>query len=78
MSQYNKLSNIQYARFQILSVDLYFGLFWSAGIPTMRWLTRNYSILYHTVTQGPVACRCISAYLAIDRRKGSLVYDREE
>ncbi len=30
-----KLSDIQYARFQILPVDLYFGLFWSAGIPTM-------------------------------------------
>ncbi len=37
MSQYNKLSDIQYARFQILPVDLYFGLFWSAGIPTMFW-----------------------------------------
>ncbi len=36
MSQYNKLSNIQYARFQILHVDLHFGLYWSAGIPTMH------------------------------------------
>ncbi len=46
MSQYNKLSNIQYARFQILPVDLHFGLFWSAGIPTM----------YHTALQilGPI------------------------
>ncbi len=35
MSEYNKLSDIQYARFQILPVDLHFGLFWSAGIPTM-------------------------------------------
>ncbi len=35
MSQYNKLSHIQYATFQILPVDLHFGLFWSAGIPTM-------------------------------------------
>ncbi len=35
MSQYNKLSDIQYARFQILPVELHFGLFWSAGIPTM-------------------------------------------
>ncbi len=35
MSKYNKLSDIQYARFQILPVDLHFGLFWSAGIPTM-------------------------------------------
>ncbi len=35
MSQYNKLSDIQYARFQILPVNLHFGLFWSAGIPTM-------------------------------------------
>ncbi len=35
MSQYNKLSDIQYARFQILHVDLHFGLFWSADIPTM-------------------------------------------
>ncbi len=34
MSQYNKLSDIQYASFQILPVDLHFGLFWSAGIPT--------------------------------------------
>ncbi len=36
MSQYNKLSDIQYARFQILPMDLHFGLFWSAGIPTMH------------------------------------------
>ncbi len=35
MSQYNKLSDIQYVRFQTLPVDLHFGLFWSAGIPTM-------------------------------------------
>ncbi len=37
MSQCNKLFNIQYARFQILPVDLHFGLFWSAGISTMPW-----------------------------------------
>ncbi len=36
MSQYNKLSDIQYARFQILPVDLHVGQFWSAGIPTMN------------------------------------------
>ncbi len=36
MSLYNKLSDIQYARFQTLSVELHFGLFWSAGIPTMN------------------------------------------
>ncbi len=36
MSPYNKLSHIQYARFQILPVDIHFGLFWSAGIPTMQ------------------------------------------
>ncbi len=30
-----KLFDIQYARFQILHVDLHFGLFWSASIPTM-------------------------------------------
>ncbi len=35
MSQYNKLSDIQYSRFQMLPGDLHFGLFWSAGIPTM-------------------------------------------
>ncbi len=35
MSQYNKPSDIKYARFQILPVDLHFGLFWSTGIPTM-------------------------------------------
>ncbi len=35
MSQYNTLSDIQYARSQILPVDLRFGLFWSAGIPTL-------------------------------------------
>ncbi len=35
MSQYNKISDILYARFQILPVDLHFGLFWSAGIPHM-------------------------------------------
>ncbi len=27
MSQYNKLSNCQYSRFQVLAVYLYFGLF---------------------------------------------------
>ncbi len=36
MSQYNKISDIQYARYQILAVNLDFGLFWSGGIPTMR------------------------------------------
>ncbi len=35
LPQYNKLSDIQYARFQILPVYLHFGLFWSADIPTM-------------------------------------------
>ncbi len=35
MCHYNQLSDIQYARFQILPVDLHFGLFWSAGIPTL-------------------------------------------
>ncbi len=35
MYQYNKLSDFQYARFQILAVYLQFGLFWSGGIPTM-------------------------------------------
>ncbi len=35
MSLYNKLSDIQYARFQILPEDLHFGPFWSAVIPTM-------------------------------------------
>ncbi len=38
MSQYNKLSDIQYAKFQILPVDLHFGLFWSAGHVTMNKL----------------------------------------
>ncbi len=42
MSQYNKLSDIQYARFHILPVDFHFGLFLSAGIPTMiKLLFRN-------------------------------------
>ncbi len=41
MSQYNKLSDIQYARFQISPVDLHFGHFWSAGIPTMRVWPKN-------------------------------------
>ncbi len=35
MSPYNKLSDIQYVRFQILPVDLHFRMFWSAGIPNM-------------------------------------------
>ncbi len=35
MSQCNKLYYFQYARFQILVMYLLFGLFWSAGIPTM-------------------------------------------
>ncbi len=38
MSRYNKLSDNQYAKFQILPVDLHFGLFWSGGIPTMYHL----------------------------------------
>ncbi len=33
MSQYNKLSAIQYARFQILPVELHFGLFWVSWFP---------------------------------------------
>ncbi len=41
MSQYNKLSDIKYARFQILPVDLHFELFWSAGIPTMYMRQAN-------------------------------------
>ncbi len=40
--QYNKLSNIQYARFQILPVDLHFRLFWSAGIPP--WVCLNMKV----------------------------------
>ncbi len=32
MSQYNKLSDFQYPRFQILVVHLHFGLFWLAGM----------------------------------------------
>ncbi len=32
MSQYNKLSDYQYAKFQIMAVHLYFGLFWAAGL----------------------------------------------
>ncbi len=35
MSQYNKLSDFQYARFQILAVHFRFGLFWSRVIPTV-------------------------------------------
>ncbi len=54
MSQYNKLSDIQYARFQILLVDLHFGLFWSAGIPTMkRRVHVDYSTIHHG---GPPQC----------------------
>ncbi len=41
MSQYNKLTDIQYAKFQILLVDLHFGLFWSAGIPIMDKTSHN-------------------------------------
>ncbi len=48
MSQCNKLSNIQYARFQILPVDLHFGLFWSADIPTMNvYIINKYNHLRH-------------------------------
>ncbi len=43
MSQHNKLSDIQYARFQILPVDLQVGLFWSAGIPTMYHISNTMS-----------------------------------
>ncbi len=35
MSQYNKLSDLQYATLHILAVHSHFGLFWSAGIPTI-------------------------------------------
>ncbi len=44
MFQYNKLSDIQYARFQILPVYLHFGQFWSAGIPTM-YVTGNQEVI---------------------------------
>ncbi len=37
MPQYNKLLDIQFERFQMMPVDLHFGLFWSASIPTMSW-----------------------------------------
>ncbi len=37
MSQYSKLSDFQYARFQILAVYLDLELFWSAGIHTMHY-----------------------------------------
>ncbi len=47
MSQYNKLSDFQYARFQILAVHFDFGLFWSGGIPTM-YNTCYFTILQHT------------------------------
>ncbi len=43
MSQYNKLPDIQYARFQILPVDFHFGLFCSAGIPTVTKLSYSLS-----------------------------------
>ncbi len=46
------LSDIQYARFQILPVDLHSGQFWSAGIPTMLMGYHNipiYRHYYHTV-----------------------------
>ncbi len=45
ISQYNKLSDIQYARFQILPVELHFGLFWSAGIPTMLYHTKHKGVI---------------------------------
>ncbi len=35
MGENNKLAGIQHVKFQILPVHLNFGLFWSAGIPTM-------------------------------------------
>ncbi len=35
ISQYNKLSDFQYARFQIVVVNHHFGLVWSHGIPNM-------------------------------------------
>ncbi len=38
MSQYNKLSSFQYARFQILPIYHRFGLFGSAGSATMHIL----------------------------------------
>ncbi len=36
MSHYNKLSDFQYALFQILAVQLHCRLFWSRGIPIVR------------------------------------------
>ncbi len=34
MSQYNKLSDFQYTRFDIFALQ--FGLFWSGGMPTVQ------------------------------------------
>ncbi len=39
MSQYNKLSDIQYARLQILPVDLHFGLFGQLVFPPCVYIT---------------------------------------
>ncbi len=47
MSQYNKLSDIQYAIFQILPFDPHFRLFWSAGIPIVHCTIYNLTSLTH-------------------------------
>ncbi len=49
MSQYNKLSDIQYVRFQILPVDLHFGLLLSAGIPTMSKVYHDMICQFNTL-----------------------------
>ncbi len=55
MSQYNKLSDIQYARFQILPMDIHFRLFWSAGIPTMVVLSELACTIYMTSLAAEIA-----------------------
>ncbi len=37
MSKYNQVSDIQYARFQILHVDLHSGLIWSAMLTDINY-----------------------------------------
>ncbi len=46
MSQYSKLSDLQYARFQILAEYFYFRLFWPAGLGYIFMMS---AIQYHAI-----------------------------
>ncbi len=72
MFQHNKLSDFQYARFQILIVHLHFGLFWSASIPavmqsicsmgTAHYLTYPALTLMSQSAKWLYVCLCLASH----------------